>query len=472
MGGLAFASGPDPIVTPRMKPHVYRAVRDQCQEKLRDLFVVVAAPIEGPAKSSFGDIDLFVAWERKDVFPPLEPASSGELVESPKEAVSRVLGAIRCKSDNKHVVTMAIPWPEAFPYSDAESNIELLPNASTNELAGEQNNDRNKDAASNNQKPPCIQVDIHICETLEYLQWMLFKHAHGDLWNILGSTIRPSGLTIDEVGLYVRIPEIEELNKTEAKVLLSTEPGGILRFLGLAFGGAQWEEPFPSDQAIFEYAATCRLFFARPKRPEEEDEGGGGGSPETDRRRLKANDRRRMNYRPLFRKWVEEFVPACRESGRYPPTGPTRDEVRAQAFASFPGAAPTYAARATAWRIRRQREALWRDVIKPAVPGDMPYERRGCCTAALKKIILHGDASFGGIVAPAGLKGEDGFFDEEAVRVWVEGNWEVVLEAAWKANHERFVAHMEESKGATKRTVSGLEKSPGGRSPSGRTGMD
>lgn len=58
MGGLAFASGPDPIVTPRMKPHVYRAVRDQCQEKLRDLFVVVAAPIEGPAKSSFGDSKL------------------------------------------------------------------------------------------------------------------------------------------------------------------------------------------------------------------------------------------------------------------------------------------------------------------------------------------------------------------------------------------------------------------------------
>ncbi|KAJ8111554.1 hypothetical protein ONZ43_g5593 [Nemania bipapillata] len=232
-----------------MNPDVYRAVRDRCQEKLRGLFVVVASPIEGPAKTSFGDIDLFVAWERKDYLPPLEPASPGEPTETPMDAIYRVLGAIRCKSSNKNVASMAIPWPEDFPYSDVETKTEPLPETSTNESVGERNNDEGEKQVSE-PKRPCIQVDLHICETLEYLQWMLFKHAHGDLWNLLGSMIRPFGLTIDEVALYVRIPEIEELDKKQAKVELSRDPVSILRFLGLDFG-AEWEEPFASDDAVF-----------------------------------------------------------------------------------------------------------------------------------------------------------------------------------------------------------------------------
>jgi hypothetical protein len=59
----------------------------------------------------------------------------------------------------------------------------------------------------------------------------LFKHAHGDLWNLIGSTIRPFGFTVDEEALWVRIPEIEKFNKKRAKVLLTRNPAETVHFL-------------------------------------------------------------------------------------------------------------------------------------------------------------------------------------------------------------------------------------------------
>lgn len=73
MGGLAFASGPDPVFTPRMSPNVYRAVRDRCQERLREVFVIVATPIEGPAKTSFGDGKLMPTIVSLFTYPYLDP---------------------------------------------------------------------------------------------------------------------------------------------------------------------------------------------------------------------------------------------------------------------------------------------------------------------------------------------------------------------------------------------------------------
>ncbi|KAI0904231.1 hypothetical protein F4823DRAFT_224495 [Ustulina deusta] len=469
MGGLAFASGPNRVCTPRMKPDVYRAVRDRCQEKLRKLFVAVATPIEGPAKTSFGDIDLFVAWDRNRIFPPSRPASFGTPSESPKEAIRRALGAIRCKSDNPHTETMAIPWPKDFPHQDTESKIMSVPKAGKDKSEAEEGDE--DDVSANYPKLLGIQVDVHVCETLDHLQWMLFKHAHGDLWNLLGATIRPFGLTIDEVGLYIRIPEIEEIDKKVAKVLLSTDPEDVLRFLGLKFDDKKWEEPFASDKDIYEYATTCRLFWVRPHKTDASDVDGAnnpdaqsGDEVVAEKRKLKSNDRRRMAYRPLFRKWIEEFLPACRASGRFPTTSFTRDEVRQQVFEYFPHVQPLYDSRIIKWRIERQRQTLWREVIKATVPVDIDVHQRSCCTSALKKIIMNDDSSFDGIAAPPTLKDRNGLFNEDFVRAWVADMWPTVLRVAWKINQERHAAHRERIT-ATKRTGSGEEKPANGGDP-------
>ncbi|KAI0813979.1 hypothetical protein GGR55DRAFT_676114 [Xylaria sp. FL0064] len=454
MGGLAFASGPNPVFTPRMSPGVYRAVRDRCQEILQKLFVVVATPIEGPAKASFGDIDLFVAWNRHEIFPSSKSASFGTSLEERKEAIYRALGAFRHKSENAEAVNMAIPWPKDFPPPDTELKISFIPQGHNKSTAEEKRGEHSTLVG--------IQVDVHVCETLDHLQWMLFKHAHGDLWNVLGSTIRPFGLTIDEVGLYLRIPEIEEIDKKVSKVLLSTDPEEVLHFLGLRFDNNQWEEPFASDNDIYEYATTCRLFPAKLNEMfADADEAKSGDEVIADKSKLKSNDRRRMSQRPLFRKWIEEFIPACRASGRFPSTTLTRDEVRdevrQQAFAYFPGVRPIYAARLVEWRIKRQRETLWKDVIKPSVPTEIDREKRSCCTGALKKIVLNADATFDGIMAPPTLKDRDGLFNENAVRAWVVDMWPEVLSVAWRINQQRYAAH-QERQAATKRTGSGEEK--------------
>ncbi|KAJ2983431.1 hypothetical protein NUW58_g6248 [Xylaria curta] len=236
MGGLAFA--PE-VFTPRMPPDVYRAVRDRCQEKLRELFLVVATPIEGPAKTSFGDIDLFVAWRRDEVFPSARPPS--EPHESTRDAIYRVLGATKCKIEE--AMMLAIPWPSDFAYPNEETKGQSDSSPRENAFEGAQ-------GSADNIRPPCIQVDVHVCGTLDKLQFMLFKHAHGDLWNILGSTIRALGLTIDEKALYIRIPEIEETDKKKARVPLSTDPSEILSFLGLSVGSKEWEQPFDGDWEV------------------------------------------------------------------------------------------------------------------------------------------------------------------------------------------------------------------------------
>jgi hypothetical protein len=417
---------------------MYRVVRDQCQEKLRQHFVVVAVPIEGPAKQSFGDIDIFVAWDRREIFPSSAPKTPiNESQQSGIQTIYQALGSVRFKQHQTDSASMAIPWPESFPLPEKANQ------------------------GGHAAQKYYIQVDAHIYHSLEELQWMLFKNAHSDLWSLLGSIVRPYGLTADDTGFHIRIPEIEELNKKEARVLLSKDPVEVLKFLGLKFDDQKWEEPFECEEDIFEYVATCPLFYVKNEAKDDDTVGGVENELEDDKKKLKANDRRRMAYRPIFKKWVEEFLPACRTSGRFmasTTTPPTRDDIRQQAFEHFLGSQSIYESRLLEWRIKRQHETLWKAVIKTAIPTDINVVQRSFCAGALKKIILQGDTSFDGIEAPPSLKDDRGAFDEEAVRAWVVGNWQKVSTVAWRLQNERSDA--KRAKAGTKRTLSSTEKTP------------
>ncbi|KAI1073965.1 hypothetical protein F5B20DRAFT_475552 [Whalleya microplaca] len=444
MGGLAFSSGENPLYTPRMPTAVYDQVRDECHAKLRELFVVVATPIPGPAKEDHGDIDIFMTWERRVLFP--SSSQQQDLPQDPLDAAAQLLNAQRTKKEQAAVWALAIPWPEnMLPPSEEGTNA----------------------------KQPFIQVDVHLSPSLEDLQWMLFKHAHGDLWNLLGSTIRPFGLTVDGVGLYVRIPEIEAHHRKQARVLLTTDAHEVLNFLGLSAAEGRWEEPFRSTQEVFEYATTCRLFWVRPESDSEVDgvggdvggeEGGAAGAmggtfePQT----LKSNDRRRMKYRPLYRAWVDEFLPSCRASGRFATSldSPTRDSVREEALTRFSGARVEYKTRLLEWRKLRQKEMLWKDVIKEALPETLEPWWRSCCAAALKKIIMQDDKSFG-FTPSEPLRDADGMYVESRVRSFVERSWKQIGDEAWKQNHDRFEARKTAKESKSMRSVSDNEKKDG-----------
>lgn len=269
MGGLAFTSGKYALYTPRMPKAVYEVTKARCQEILRGLYHHVESPVDGPGKADFGDIDIFLAS-------PTPEASAGDYAV---DIISKALGAEHTivEGSSESITasgSFAIPWP-----------------------SDETNNGEGADKKH-------IQVDVRVCESEDKLRWMLFKHGHGDLWQIVGSQIRPYGLTVDDSALWLRIPEIEESNKKLAKIFLTSNPPKVLDFFGLPMEG-YWDQPFPSADDMFDYIASYRLMYIAPT------------APEPDAKSLKSNDRRRMKQRPIFKKWMDEFVPECRRLGQF-----------------------------------------------------------------------------------------------------------------------------------------------------------
>ncbi|KAK4144623.1 uncharacterized protein C8A04DRAFT_11273 [Dichotomopilus funicola] len=433
MGGLAFSSSVNPPHIPRMPPAVYRYVAAACSAVLRELFVYVATPIEGPGKTDHGDVDVLVALERRVVFPR---AGVDSKPKTPIELMEEIKHRLRTKHALVHwtgtSANLAIPWP-----SDME-DCTMAPSsaAEVNVPSGE----------AADPKPKYVQVDIRICTSADQLFWALYKHAHGDLWNLLGSIIRPFGLTIDEEALWVRIPEIEKLDRKKAKVCLSRDPVEILHFLGMQVEGF-WSKPFASVEALYDYATTCRLFWIQDLpsddeaiAPSKEVNNSGVIGGEEGRKRLKSNDRRRMKGREVYRRWVEEFIPALRAQGKFvhkAGPGTTIEEMRAvvrdEAFSRF-FVRPEYEHRLREWRLQRDSEQM-KALLKKQVPDTLEPQKRSCLIGALKKIIMEHDTSYG--VDTSSFRDADGFYDMEVVGQFIQGNLTGLGEIAWANQQKR-----------------------------------
>jgi hypothetical protein len=228
MGGQAFSCGPNPLSTPRMPSAVYLAVKSRCQEILEKFYTHVAMPIEAPGKKDYGDVDFLVTG------PTLLCHGS-----SIADTIGRALAAertISCKGNP--TVNFALRWPREVQSGTPAGHL------------------TQSDADEN----MFVQVDVHVCHDKEDWEWGLFQHAHGDLWNILWSTIRKQGLTVNNEGLFLRVEEIELIDRKKSMVLLTKKPSEVLSFLGL--DETQWWHQFKSEEAMYEYAATCRYFWA------------------------------------------------------------------------------------------------------------------------------------------------------------------------------------------------------------------
>ena len=169
MGGSAFSSLPEPPYTPRMPHEIYRRVLSSCSAALRELFVCVAAPIEGPGKKDHGDIDLLVALERRVVFPTPQDDS---VPRTPHELMAAVEHILCAKYAIVHPTgssaNLAIPWP-----LDAGQHDMALHEAPGTEKAA---------TAHGESQEKYIQVDIRICPSVDQLCWVRFMHpkqAHG-----------------------------------------------------------------------------------------------------------------------------------------------------------------------------------------------------------------------------------------------------------------------------------------------------
>ncbi|KAH7111507.1 hypothetical protein B0J13DRAFT_631848 [Dactylonectria estremocensis] len=338
-----------------MPKGVYNAVKTRCHAILQEHYLCVASPIDGPGKTNFGDVDFLLAW------PVNQSASKHEAFNTIAEAL-KATDAIMDKGKDVSG-NLVLPWPpELSPASNGLqqgaldnscSDVHTTPDNHHDTLHAKHHHPLDESTPQtcsgacfftpvnptstadqhqkNQDQEHFIQVDVRVCGSLEHFQWMLFKHAHGYIWNLLGTTIRPYGLSVDECSLWLRIPEIEAFNRGRAKVFLTSDPDEILQFLGLPIENF-WTDTFEDLDAMYEYVARCRLFWVSPLDPENE---GTVTGLEQDRKKLKANDRKRMSQRPGFRNWVEDFKPRCREEGRFLIQPTTREQVTQEAFDWF-----------------------------------------------------------------------------------------------------------------------------------------
>ncbi|RSL93368.1 hypothetical protein CDV31_014750 [Fusarium ambrosium] len=245
-----------------------------------------------------------------------------------------------------------------------------------------------------------IQVDVQVFDSSSRLHYMLFHHAHGDIWQLLGNVIKPYGLTVDDKGLWLRIPEIEEADKKRSKVWLTGDPDEILDFLGLPYT-RYWAGPFRDLYQMYEYVANCITFWVAPAAESE--------------MALRANDRRRMKQRPAYRKWVEEFKPLCRAQGRFSNEPLTRDQVRGRAFARF-NVRQTYMTERRAFLVEDQKRHILKTIIERIVPlpaegaakEDVLY--RTVLVRALREIVLDWNRGLYSIMAPGNLRDDEGFY--------------------------------------------------------------
>ncbi|XWW96071.1 hypothetical protein V2A60_004041 [Cordyceps javanica] len=435
MGGSAFSAGASPLRTPRMLPSFYHAQKRRCQALLRQLYVHVDSPIDGPGKQDFGDIDFLVFQRRPDA-PPLPPhpehAKPGcDLISE----MAKLLGAERTIAVDGAASNLAIPWPTEAEDQATEDSAE--------------------DATANEKKH--IQVDIRVSPSLESHRWMLFKHAHGDIWNLVGSLVRPYGLTVDDKGMFIRIREIEAVNKLRAKVHLTSDPIRALDFLGLPHAGAYartWvDEPFPSAEAMFEYVALCRMMYITPSAtgPPDQANHDEGHNLLKDVQSLKHNDRQRMRQRPAFRLWIEDFIPRCRREGRFTTMTTDRTEITRDALAEF-GVREEFERRRRDFLVEKQRDYIWNGVIKTQIsdvePGSSDQRAittRSCLVKGLKRVILERDTSYG-VEFDEDMVDGDGFYKEDEVRKFIERNKDAVQKMAMERQEASFLASLEKKK--------------------------
>lgn len=222
---------------------------------------------------------------------------------------------------------------------------------------------------------------------------------------------------------------------------LSRDPVAILHFLGMKVEGF-WTEPFESVEALFDYTTTCRLFYVREAADgdtEADTNEAGVLGGEEGRKKLKSNDRRRMKGRPVYRRWVNEFIPGIREEGKFIRRGPgtsieeVRSMVRDEAFARF-FVEVDYNKRLREWQLQKDSERM-KSLLKELIPSTIDSPLRACLLAAMRKIVMEDDLSYG--FSPMGLRKADGFYDVEAVSAFVRENMERVGQVAWSQQLQR-----------------------------------
>lgn len=78
-----------------------------------------------------------------------------------------------------------------------------------------------------------IQIDVKVCFKSELFEWYTFELNYASSSKIIGSMVKPLGLTIDPEGTHIRIEDIEETDHHGSMIWVSRDPKDVLRIAGL-----------------------------------------------------------------------------------------------------------------------------------------------------------------------------------------------------------------------------------------------
>ncbi|KAF4544192.1 uncharacterized protein LTHEOB_6310 [Lasiodiplodia theobromae] len=361
MGGHSFE--PEGLATPRIPTSLYNILKQEYAAALSPFYHRTAHASTIPTKPDHGDVDIL---------------ASGPLPHTTPAAIAASLNAAAFKR-NGAVTNYAIPHPTT--------------------------------------PSTFVQLDVQECPP-GYLDWQLFQASYGDLAQILGVVHRPLGLTATDRGLHVRMAAIEKANRKASLVHLSHEPRAVLAFFGLDPGPYERAE-FGSEEEVFAWVAGGRFFDRYAVVPRR---GGGGEEEEKRPESENHNDRARRAKRGMYRRFVEEWVPAHPEAGAA--CAWTREAVLEEALDVF-GKRAEHDERLAEYRLATREEELWR-AIKEKVP------RKGVSLALVVRGLKRWVRVEGGTLALCDEPlleekkpwlrhmGENG---EEEVLKWVEEHW-------------------------------------------------
>ena len=432
------------------------------EKALETHFKLVGHPLEAPAKTSHGDVDVLV----------VEPANQNILPGKPMgDFLIGLLGAkVWKKMGGSSTYNIALPWPGRF----GDSVVKVVGASEATKLPKEdQGGGEMKDVINSGVKigslssPPSkatsqweryIQVDINIMPAPADFDWHMFFHAHGDLWNMLGGIIRRFGLTASSKGLCIRIEEVETHNKEQARVRASADPNTVLQYLGL--DADRYDRPFDSWDEMLAYVASCRFHDpARWKtRYQNEEDEDAETKPDIEQeekspnkptnRLLKANDRQRAAKRPLFGYWIETYLPAHVDDRPGKSAFLSREEVLDDAKEFF---GTDFATRFEDRKRKMIRQIgvdqLWADIRKmlPIEGTEVGYVMKGMKSEIVgqKTNMLAEEEMLQGL-EEARKAYEDSRFEE--VLDWAKAHWKVVGERQKLKDQEQSQIHLQAKK--------------------------
>ncbi|KAH8731741.1 hypothetical protein GQ44DRAFT_697970 [Phaeosphaeriaceae sp. PMI808] len=309
MGGLVFANDINaagkPVRTPRMPPELYKRLSAEFHEKLQTLFDRVVVPRDAPAKADYGDIDYLVEGIKLDTLARVDIWRKVKLLFGAELEVSR---------GGSH--SYAVPHPEILG-AYVQIDVELSPGNG-------------------------------IPDGRELFEWTKFIKSDSDLLQIIGVSHRPLGLVCNDQGLHVRVEEIEPYNKKKALLFLTRDPNRAIEFYGL--DSARYWAGFTDETDLFDWATSGRFFC----------------STVFEQRIEKSNDRSRQAKRPMYARFVENYMPAHahqNDSNIW-----TRQEVLDEALKMFDRQLE-YNAMLQEHRFKEAEEDLWKE-MRTIVPAE------------------------------------------------------------------------------------------------------